>query len=105
MGIYTPPLTALKEKQLKQRVEASLDTKKFCEKIDKIPATNGARVVFFDSELNSVILRDFVPNCQPNPPVIILREKPNSITANEFKGKLQHDQPDSKVVAETVNTG
>lgn len=34
-----------------------------------------------------------------------MREKPNSITANEFKGKLQHDQPDSKVVAETVNTG
>ncbi|MGN0922300.1 MAG: hypothetical protein ACI4NJ_11305 [Cellvibrio sp.] len=30
-----PILSQLKEKQLKQRVEASLDIKKFCEKIDK----------------------------------------------------------------------
>ena len=103
MGIYTPPLTALKEKHLKQRVEASLDTKKFCEKIDKIPTTNGARVVFFDSELNSVILRDFVPFCQSHPPTLILREAPKQINPQQFAAKLKTDEQDSKGVGELVS--
>lgn len=94
--------TALKEKQLRQRIEASLNIKKFCDSIDKIPGTNGARVLYLDAHLNSVILRDFVPFCQSHPPTVILREKPKSISTQEFAAKLKSDERESKIVGESI---
>lgn len=92
-----------KEKALKKRVEAAINVDKFLNEIDKIPLSNGARVVYFDAQLNSVILRDFDRSCLRNPPTVILREKPNSVPAKEFGAKLQRDKNDSALVAESTN--
>lgn len=103
-AIFPPsPLKRLQEERIRKNVESCIDLKKFFIKIDKIPLSNGARVIYFDAQLNSVILRDFVPFCQSLPPTIILREKPKSLPAKEFGAKLQRDKNDSALIAESVN--
>lgn len=99
------PLATQQEKALKQRVEANINLNKFFKEIDKIPLTHGARVVYFDAQLSSVILRDFVPFCQSNPPTVILREKPKTISTKEFAAQLKTNERDSRLVSESLNMG
>lgn len=97
------PLATQQEKALTQRVEANINLNKFFKEIDKIPLTHGARVVYFDAQLNSVMLRDFVPFCQSNPPTVILREKPKTISTKEFAAQLKTNERDSKLVGELIS--
>ncbi len=92
-----------KEKALKKRVEAAINVDKFLNEIDKIPLSNGARVVYFDAQLNSVILRDFDRSCLRNPPTVILREKPKTISTKEFASQLKTNERDSQIVGELIS--
>ncbi len=103
MATLFSPLATQQEKALKQRVEANINLNKFFKEIDKIPLTHGARVVYFDAQLNSVMLRDFVPFCQSNPPTVILREKPKTISTKEFAAQLKTNERDSQLVGELLS--
>ena len=103
-AIFPPsPLKRLQEERIRKNVESCIDLKKFFTKIDKIPLSNGARVIYFDAQLNSVMLRDFLPDCQTNPPVVILREKPKAISIHEFASKLKTNERDSQLVGELIS--
>lgn len=92
-----------KEKDLKRRFETTINTDKFFNEIDKIPLSNGARVVYFDAQLNSVILRDFDRSCLRNPPTVILRERPKTISTKEFASQLKTNERDSQIVGELIS--
>lgn len=96
-------LLTQKRRQLRNRLEVNLDTKKLFKRIDDVWELNGARIVYIDYEFTDVVLREFQPICRKKPITLILREAPISApTPKDYSAKLKQDQRDSEMVGEIV---
>lgn len=97
-------LNAYKEKALAHRVEAEIDLPRLFIGIDKIAEVSGARIVYVDHELTSVVLREFQPGCRKLPVSMVLREPPRQIAIREFAAVLKQDKRDSQLIGEIVGS-
>lgn len=87
------------------RIESALDLHRLFRLIDSDPATVGAGVVYIDSDLNIVTLRDFQPVCSIVVKNLILREPPRHKAAQEFARELQEDSHESRFIIELLSAG
>ncbi|WP_295476658.1 NAD synthetase [uncultured Pseudomonas sp.] len=84
------------------RIESTLDLQKLFRVIDADPLIVGAGVVYIDSDLNVVTLRDFQPICSVAVKHLVLREAPRYMAAQSFAQRLENDARESRVVFETI---
>lgn len=98
-------LHAIKEQQLKSRLQEQLDTTKIFKSLDSDPNTVGAGVIFIDHELTVVTLRNFKPNCRKHPIRLILREPPKKMSVTKYASELKASRRESKLLGEIINTG
>ncbi|MGF1727485.1 hypothetical protein [Photobacterium nomapromontoriensis] len=94
-----------REKQLKQRLQYELNTRRIFQALDSDPNTRGAGVVFIDNEFTVTTLRPFEANSRKLPIRLILREPPLQMSAVQFASELKASRRESKLTQELVNTG
>ncbi len=87
----------------RERVESSIDLRRLFAVIDADPAIAGAGVVYLDSHLWPVTLREFQPICSVLPKRVILREMPASMARLDFVRKLEQEPRESQLVFEAMN--
>ncbi|WP_426220393.1 NAD synthetase [Pseudomonas sp. DWRC2-2] len=88
----------------RERVENSIDLRRLFAAIDADPAIAGAGVVYLDSHLWPVTLREFQPICSVLPKRVILREMPGSLARLDFVRRLESEPRESQLVFEAINT-
>lgn len=93
-----------KEKNLTRRLKAELNLPKLFQEVDKLQEFTGARIVYIDQELTSVLLREFQPTCRKNAITMVLREPPEQLTMPEYAATLWQNKRDSEIVGEIVGT-
>ena len=89
----------------RERVESSIDLRRLFAAIDADPAIAGAGVVYLDSNLWPVTLREFQPICRVLPKRVILREMPASMARADFVRRLEHEPRESQLVFEALGMG
>jgi len=87
----------------RERVESSIDLRRLFAAIDADPAIAGAGVVYLDSNLWPVTLREFQPICSVLPKRVILRKMPASMARLDFVRRLEHEPRESELVFEAIN--
>ncbi|KGE67199.1 MULTISPECIES: hypothetical protein [Pseudomonas] len=89
----------------RERVESSIDLRRLFAAIDADPAIAGAGVVYLDSQLWPVTLREFQPICSVLPKRVVLREMPGSLARLDFVRRLEYEPRESEVVFESIGMG
>ena len=89
----------------RERVESSMDLRRLFAAIDADPAIAGAGVVYLDSQLWPVTLREFQPICSVLPKRVILREMPASMARLDYVRRLEHEPRESQLVFEALGMG
>ncbi len=87
----------------RERVESSIDLRRLFAVIDADPAIAGAGVVYLDSQLWPVTLREFQPICSVLPKRVILREMPRSMARLDFVRRLEQEPQESQLVFEAIS--
>lgn len=87
----------------RELVESSMDLRRLFAAIDADPAIAGAGVVYLDSQLWPVTLREFQPICSVLPKRVILREMPASMARLDFVRRLEHEPRESQLAFEAIN--
>ncbi|WP_455918125.1 hypothetical protein [Pseudomonas cerasi] len=80
-----------------------MDLRRLFAAIDADPAIAGAGVVYLDSQLWPVTLREFQPICSVLPKRVILREMPASMARLDYVRRLEHEPRESQLVFEAIN--
>ncbi|WNW13137.1 NAD synthetase [Pseudomonas sp. DTU_2021_1001937_2_SI_NGA_ILE_001] len=82
------------------RIESTLDLLRLFRIIDSDPAIVGAGVIYIDSELNIVTLRDFQALCSVAVKHVVLRESPRYMAPQEFARTLEVNPRESQIAFE-----
>jgi hypothetical protein len=92
------------QQYLQSRLEISLDKQRLFSAIDADPALSGAGVVYVDSRLNVITLREFEPVCRIKPIKVVIREPLQALSDQQFIATSK-DPRESKMVMEAISTG
>jgi len=92
------------QQHLQSRLEISLDKQRLFSAIDADPALSGAGVVYVDSRLNVITLREFEPVCRIKPIKVVIREPLQALSDQQFIATSK-DPRESKMVMEAISTG
>ncbi|PCM46101.1 hypothetical protein [Marinobacter sp. ANT_B65] len=90
------------QRQLRVRLEHSLDQKKLFAAIDADPELVGAGVVYIDANYTIVTLREFQPLCRIEPIKIILREPRQPTSSIQHAQDLSSTPRESQMLAEVL---
>lgn len=93
-----------KEENLKQRLAATINLPQFFRRVDAIYETNGAKIVYVDSEFTVVTLRDARQECLRHPVTLVLREPARTFDSRLYAGEIKSNPRESQVVGEIVGT-
>ncbi|AIR88593.1 NAD synthetase [Pseudomonas cremoricolorata] len=103
-SLLPPALGNHSQFMARQRIEGMVNLPKLFSAIDADPNIVGAGVVYIDSTLNIVTLREFQPICSIRPKRVILREIEKYQTPEQYTEVLQNSARESKLIQEAVNT-
>lgn len=92
------------QQHLQSRLDISLDKQRLFSAIDADPALSGAGVVYVDSRLNVITLREFEPACRIKPIKVVIREPLQALSDQQFIATSK-DPRESKMVMEAISTG
>lgn len=92
------------ESALRRRLESEMSLARLFQKIDGIQELNGARIVYVDTKMTAVVLRDFQPGCHEFPVTLFFREAPDSMTPDQYAATLKKDARESQMVGEVIGT-
>ena len=92
------------QQHLQSRLDISLDKQRLFSAIDADPALSGAGVVYVDSRLNVITLREFEPVCRIKPIKVVIREPLQALSDQQFIATSK-DPRESKMVMEAISTG
>ncbi|QLE99188.1 NAD synthetase [Neptunomonas phycophila] len=92
------------QQYLQSRLEISLDKQRLFSAIDADPALSGAGVVYVDSRLNVITLREFEPVCRIKPIKVVIRKPLQALSDQQFIATSK-DPRESKMVMEAISTG
>lgn len=92
------------QQYLQSRLDISLDKQRLFSAIDADPALSGAGVVYVDSRLNVITLREFEPVCRIKPIKVVIREPLQALSDQQFIATSK-DPRESKMVMEAISTG
>lgn len=93
---------SLARTQARERIESAVDLGRLFSIIDSDPAIVGAGVIFIDSDINVVTLREFQPICSVSVKRLILREAPAYMAMQEFARDIQANPRESKLLREAA---
>ncbi len=97
------PSLAQQHRQAQLRIE--LDQEKLFAALDTDPSLAGAGVVYVNSKLTAVTLREFTPVCRIKPILLIIREPMEPVSEREHADSLSTSTRESKLVMESVSAG
>lgn len=95
----------LSQQHLHAQLAVNIDQEKLFAALDADPNLAGAGVVYVDSKLTAVTLREFTPVCRLKPIRLIIREPFEPVSEREHADMLSTSPRESKLVMESVSAG
>lgn len=91
------------DRALREMLLADPAIQKIFRRMDSDPKLVGAGLIFVDKKQHAVQLRPFTPSCRIKPIHIILHEIPDKDRPISYAVKMQSNQRESKLVAESLS--
>jgi hypothetical protein len=96
---------SMARRHARERIESTIDLRQLFRVIDADPAIVGAAVVYIDSSLNVITLREFQPICSVAVKRVVLREPPKGMSGHEYARIIETNPRESELVFEVVGMG